>query len=255
MRIAARPCRASSWSSWAQRWRSLLADLDLLLQALGLDASARSRPPSRRWRRTPAAAAGPPRRIRCRRLRGRARPEPRRRGRGRAAARPGPPRRRAARAAAPPRAASRARGAGRRAPASPPGRPRPRSGSSARWTSSPTSPAWAATTRRPPLRSRTSSALRLDQRPGPLDDQVEHARDVGLAADRAGDVDRGLGPAQRLLDLRLAFAQGGVEAGVLDRDPGPGRRASSPPPRRPRRTPRRPASRSCRGCRRPRREP
>ena len=43
--------------------------------------------------------------------------------------------------------------------------------------------------------------------------------DVGLAADGAGDVDRGLGPAQRLLDLHLAFAQGGVEAGVLDRDP------------------------------------
>ena len=42
-----------------------------------------------------------------------------------------------------------------------------------------------------------------------------------VAPDGAGDVDRGLGAAQRLLDLGLALGQAGVEAGVLDRDPRP----------------------------------
>ncbi len=75
----------------------------------------------------------------------------------------------------------------------------------------------------PAATQQDEQGLGLDQSASALDDQVQHAGDVGLAADGAGDVDRGLGSSQRLLDLGLALAQGRIQAGVLDRDPGPDR--------------------------------
>ena len=72
------------------------------------------------------------------------------------------------------------------------------------------------------LAQEDEQGLGLDQGAGPLDDQVEHTVDVGLAADGAGDVHRRLRLTQSLFRLGLVFAHRGVEAGVLDRDSGPG---------------------------------
>ncbi len=62
---------------------------------------------------------------------------------------------------------------------------------------------------------------RAHERAPALDDQLEHAVEVGLAADRARDRGRRLEPAHGRLELVPAALGGLVEAGVLDRDPGP----------------------------------
>ena len=62
---------------------------------------------------------------------------------------------------------------------------------------------------------------RVDQRPRALDDQLQHAVEVGHAAERAADLGRGLQAAHRAFELVAALADGAVQARVADRDRGP----------------------------------
>ena len=66
-------------------------------------------------------------------------------------------------------------------------------------------------------------ATRTDERAAPLDDQLKHAPERYLAADRDGDVARGLQPADRLLELVAAPLADLIQPGVLDRHGRPPR--------------------------------
>ena len=62
---------------------------------------------------------------------------------------------------------------------------------------------------------------RADERPPALDDQLEDAVEVGLAAERARDRGRRLEPADGALELVAALLERLVEPRVLDRDRRP----------------------------------
>ena len=82
-------------------------------------------------------------------------------------------------------------------------------------------PALAATTSSSPSRSRISDGACVDERAPALDDQLEHALEIGVAAHRQRDRLRGLQAAHGALELTAALLGVLVEAGVLDRDPRP----------------------------------
>ena len=81
----------------------------------------------------------------------------------------------------------------------------------------------------------------IEQRAPALDDQLEHAVEVRLAADCAGDGGGRLEPPDGALGLRPAVCRVLVQAGVLHRQRGPVGRGSPPLSRPPRRTARRPS--------------
>jgi hypothetical protein len=62
---------------------------------------------------------------------------------------------------------------------------------------------------------------RLDERAAALDDELEHAVELGLAPHRARDRGRGLEAAHGALELGAAGVHGAVQARVLDRDRRP----------------------------------
>ena len=62
---------------------------------------------------------------------------------------------------------------------------------------------------------------RLDERPRALRDQLEHALELRLAADRAGDLRGRLECADRPLELGAALIGLAVQPRVLDRDRRP----------------------------------
>ena len=86
-----------------------------------------------------------------------------------------------------------------------------------------TSPDCAATIEPSAVAQEDRRALRADQRPAALDDQLEHAVEVGLAADREGDRGRRLEPADGPRELGPAPLALLVVARVLDRDGRPRR--------------------------------
>ena len=71
------------------------------------------------------------------------------------------------------------------------------------------------------LAQQDQQRARLDQGPAALDDDLEDAVEVGLAADRAGDLGRRFEPVHGALHLVAAALHAAVEAGVLDRDRRP----------------------------------
>ena len=86
-----------------------------------------------------------------------------------------------------------------------------------------TTPSWAATSRPSLPAQQDRHAAGVDERAPAADDQVEHAAQVGLAADRERDRGRRLQPpdgAGEILTAALAFLE---QASVLDRHRGPRR--------------------------------
>ena len=64
---------------------------------------------------------------------------------------------------------------------------------------------------------------RFDERPAPLDDQLEDALELDVGAEGQRDGLRRLKPPHRAFELATAFLGDSEETGVLDRDPGPAR--------------------------------
>ena len=82
-------------------------------------------------------------------------------------------------------------------------------------------PAPAAATSRSPSREQQHHGARAHERAPALDDQLEHAVEIGLGAERAGDRRGRLEPLDGALELGRAFERDLVEARVVDRDRGP----------------------------------
>ena len=104
-------------------------------------------------------------------------------------------------------------------------------------TSAATSPAAAATTSSSPSRSATSMRARVDEGAPALDEQLEDALELDLAADRPGDRrpwSRARATARSSSSRRARDVR--VQARVLDRDRRPVGEHDRAPPRRSRRT-------------------
>ena len=71
------------------------------------------------------------------------------------------------------------------------------------------------------VEQRDLGRARVEQRPRALDDELEHAVEVGHAAERAADLGRRLEAADRALELVAALAHRAVQARVGDRDRRP----------------------------------
>ncbi len=83
------------------------------------------------------------------------------------------------------------------------------------------SPAIAAVISSSPLAEQDQQRARFDQGAAALDHDLEDAVEVGLAADRAGDLGRRFKSVHGALHLVAAALHAAVEAGVLDRDRRP----------------------------------